>query len=89
MTLSYRGEAFGRAKPKNRLRVDAAVREGALTIMLRSNVRAIGHENVQIECKGRQISLKNDAVVVCAGGILPTAFLKSVGIDVETKYGTA
>ena len=26
VTLSYRGEAFGRAKPKNRLRVDAAVR---------------------------------------------------------------
>ena len=29
------------------------------------------------------------AVIVCAGGLLPTPFLKSVGIDVETKYGTA
>jgi hypothetical protein len=28
-------------------------------------------------------------VIVCAGGILPTAFLKSIGIDTETKYGTA
>jgi repressor of nif and glnA expression len=33
--------------------------------------------------------IKNDAVIVCAGGILPTAFLHSVGIEVETKYGTA
>jgi thioredoxin reductase (NADPH) len=41
-----------------------------------------------IEYNGQQISLRNDAVIVCAGGILPTAFLKSVGIDVETKYGT-
>jgi thioredoxin reductase/NAD-dependent dihydropyrimidine dehydrogenase PreA subunit len=88
VTLSYRSEAFGRAKAKNRSRVDTAVRKGALTIMLKSKVKAIGHKDVQIEYNGQQISLRNDAVVVCAGGILPTAFLKSVGIDVETKYGT-
>ena len=88
VTLSYRGEAFGRAKAKNRSRVDTAVRKGVLTIMLKSKVNAIGRENVQIEYEGRQISLRNDAVIVCAGGILPTAFLKSVGIDIETKYGT-
>jgi len=33
--------------------------------------------------------IKNDAVIVCAGGILPTAFLNSIGVKVETKYGTA
>jgi len=33
--------------------------------------------------------MPNDAVIVNAGGILPTAFLKEIGIDVETKYGTA
>jgi thioredoxin reductase (NADPH) len=33
--------------------------------------------------------IKNDAVIVCTGGILPTAFLKGIGIEVETKYGTA
>ena len=68
---------------------DAAIRHGALTVMLRSKVKAIGREDVEIECEGRRMSLRNDAVIVCAGGILPTAFLKSVGIDVETKYGTA
>ena len=36
-----------------------------------------------------EIQLKNDAVIVCVGGILPTAFLKSAGIEVETRYGTA
>jgi thioredoxin reductase (NADPH) len=89
VVLSYRGAAFGRAKPKNRSRVEAAVQTGALTLMLNSHVKAIGHQHVQIECDGRRLSLRNDAVIVCAGGILPTAFLKSVGIDVETKYGTA
>jgi hypothetical protein len=28
-------------------------------------------------------------VIVSAGGILPTAFLASLGIDVETKHGAA
>jgi len=34
------------------------------------------------------VSLPNQAVIVCAGGILPTPFLKELGIAVETKYGT-
>jgi len=33
--------------------------------------------------------IKNDAVIVCAGGILPTTFLQNIGIEVERKYGTA
>ena len=33
--------------------------------------------------------IKNDAVVVCTGGTLPTAFLESVGVELETRYGTA
>jgi thioredoxin reductase/NAD-dependent dihydropyrimidine dehydrogenase PreA subunit len=89
VTLSYRGEAFSRAKAKNRLRVDAAIRNRRLTLMLGSKVMAIGHRHVQIACEGRPLSLRNDAVIVCAGGILPTAFLKSLDIEVETKYGTA
>jgi thioredoxin reductase (NADPH) len=87
--LSYRGEAFGRAKPKNRARVDAAVQRGALTVMLSSTIKAIGRDGIQLDHKGRKLSFRNDAVIVCAGGILPTAFLKSAGIEVETKYGTA
>ncbi len=37
----------------------------------------------------RELAIPNDAVIVCAGGILPTPFLKEIGIEVETKYGTA
>ena len=38
---------------------------------------------------GKRMQIENDAVIVCAGGILPTPFLKSIGIEVETKYGIA
>jgi thioredoxin reductase/ferredoxin len=89
VTLSYRGEAFARAKPKNRVRVETASRHGRLSVMLISKVTAIGRNDVGLEWRQRQVFIRNDAVIVCAGGILPTHFLKSVGIDVETKYGTA
>ncbi len=89
VTLSYRSEAFSRAKPKNRTRVDQAEQAGRLKLMLKSKVLEIGPDFVEIEWQGKKQRLKNDAVIVCAGGILPTNFLKSIGVEVETKYGTA
>lgn len=38
---------------------------------------------------GNMIAIRNNAVIVCAGGVLPTPFLKEIGVMVETKYGTA
>jgi thioredoxin reductase (NADPH) len=88
-TLSHRSDAFSRAKVKNREEVEAARRSGRLTVLLQSSVKKIGRHDVEIEQNGQAMQIRNDAVIVCAGGILPTAFLESVGIDVETKYGTA
>ena len=56
---------------------------------MRSNVTAVTPERVTIEQAGKPIDMANDAVIVNAGGILPTAFLKHIGVEVETKYGTA
>jgi thioredoxin reductase/Pyruvate/2-oxoacid:ferredoxin oxidoreductase delta subunit len=89
VTLSYRSEAFSRAKPKNRARADAAAESRRLKLMLKSKVLEIGPDFVDLEWQGKRHRLKNDAVIVCAGGILPTDFLKSIGIEIETKYGTA
>jgi thioredoxin reductase/Pyruvate/2-oxoacid:ferredoxin oxidoreductase delta subunit len=88
VTLSYRSEAFTRAKPKNRARIDAAAKEGDVRLLLGSTLREVTERAVHLEHKGRSISLANDAVLVCAGGVLPTPFLKEIGIRVETKYGT-
>jgi thioredoxin reductase (NADPH) len=89
VTLSYRSEAFSRAKAKNRERVDAAQKTGKLTVMLKSNIKRIGNDDVEIEHAGVRAAIRNNAVIVCAGGILPTPFLKGMGIAIETKYGTA
>jgi thioredoxin reductase (NADPH) len=88
VTLSHRSEAFSRAKVKNREDVEAAQKSGRLSVLLQSSVKRIGRNDIEIEQKGRRMRIKNDAVIVCAGGILPTSFLQSAGIEVETKYGT-
>ncbi len=89
VTLSYRGDSFSRAKLKNRQKVESAQRRNGLNVLLGSNVKRISECEVEIEQDGKRIVEKNDAVIVCAGGILPMGFLKSMGIDVETKHGTA
>jgi thioredoxin reductase/NAD-dependent dihydropyrimidine dehydrogenase PreA subunit len=89
VTLSYRSDSFGRSKEKNRTRVDDAEKDGRLKVLLNSNVKHISESHVLIDQKGTKHDLPNDAVIVCAGGILPTPFLKQIGIEVETKYGTA
>lgn len=89
VTLSYRGEAFARAKARNRSEVQAAQENGKLQVLLESQVREIGVKHVRLIKGEQEIEVANDAVIVCAGGVLPTPFLKSIGIEVETKYGTA
>jgi thioredoxin reductase (NADPH) len=89
VVLSYRGDAFQRAKQRNRERIAAAEQAGTLRVMLSSNVKQITPDAVAIEQAGHLNKLRNDAVIVSAGGVLPTEFLRSVGIQVETKYGTA
>jgi thioredoxin reductase/NAD-dependent dihydropyrimidine dehydrogenase PreA subunit len=89
VVLSYRGEGFSRAKPKNRARVDSAVQGGRLQVMLSSSVKAIEPSAVALEHKGRTVRIPNDTVIVNAGGVLPTELLRSIGVQVDTKFGTA
>jgi len=88
VTLSYRSAAFSRAKPKNRARVDQMSAGGRLRVLFSSNVKSIREGVVEIASEDSVQEIPNDAVVVSAGGILPSAFLKTIGIHVETKWGT-
>ena len=88
VTLSYRSAAFSRAKPKNRDKVEAMQGAGKLRVLFSSNVKEIQQDSVIIAAGEKLGRLKNDAVIVSAGGILPSGFLKGIGIIVETKWGT-
>lgn len=88
VTLSYRSAAFSRAKPKNRQLVEEISAAGRLRVLFGSNVKSIREGEVEIATEDRIEVIANDAVVVSAGGILPSAFLRTIGIHVETKWGT-
>jgi len=88
VVLSYRAAEFDRAKARNRERINAAAKNGQLQVMMKSNVKQIDAESVSIEKNGAISKVRNDAVIVSAGGVLPSEFLKRVGITVETKHGT-
>lgn len=88
VTLSYRSGAFSRAKQKNRDKVEAMRSSKRLQVLFKSNVKEIREDAVVISYKEKLAAIKNDAVIVSAGGILPTSFLQKIGITVETKWGT-
>ena len=69
--------------------MQAACDAQQIKVLFSSNVRQIEQDSVVVVQGDQVLSVKNDAVIVSAGGILPTDFLKKMGINVETKYGTA
>ncbi|MDJ0916839.1 MAG: NAD(P)-binding domain-containing protein [Woeseiaceae bacterium] len=88
VTLSYRSGAFSRAKPKNRDRVSGLEASGRIRVLFNSNVTQIDEDSVTIAREDGEERIANDAVVISAGGILPSGFLRTIGINVETKWGT-
>ena len=89
VAISYRSEAFSRAKEKNRIKIADAEKAGRLRVLMKSTVKHIEPDKVVIKTDDDEVCIENDAIIVCAGGILPTPFLKSIGISVDTKFGTA
>ncbi|WP_374566844.1 NAD(P)-binding domain-containing protein [Ideonella sp.] len=90
VTLAYRGDAFSRVKAKNRDKLARLRDAGRLDVRLRTQVQAITAHHATLRTDdGQTQELPNDAVIVCAGGVLPTPLLKDIGIRFETKHGTA
>jgi thioredoxin reductase (NADPH) len=90
VAISCRGDdIFTRPKDKNRQMIKQGVEKQRITVYVDANVREIGTDTVTLIQEGKEIEMKNDAVIVCAGGTLPTPMLKEIGVMVDTYYGTA
>jgi thioredoxin reductase len=85
IALSYRGDAFTRIKPRNAEKLDAAVADGRVEVLLRSHVREIREDVVLLDCDGVSRVLPNDDVVVRIGGEPPFALLERIGARFVTK----
>ena len=91
VTLSYRGEAFGRLKAKNSEKIGEAIKEKRIHLLLRSNLTLIEDHQVKIKMAEAQTELTviNDLVYIFAGGELPVQFLENIGIRITKKFGEA
>jgi thioredoxin reductase/ferredoxin len=88
VTLCYRSDAFTRARKPNRDSILQAHARGDIDLALSSHILMIEDKTITIRKRDATVAIANDAVIVCAGGILPTPFLKTMGIEVERKFGT-
>jgi thioredoxin reductase len=88
VSLAYRGDAFSRLKPMNRVRLDQTVADGKVEVLLGSSPVEVGAKDVTLKKGDEKSTMANDIIIVCAGGILPNDLLKKVGIQFETKHGT-
>ncbi len=86
--LSHRSNSFSSANKKNRDKLTAAEKKGQLKVMLKSVIKEIKPDSIVLDQEGQLIEVENDIVIVNAGGVLPTPFLKQIGVLVETKFGT-
>jgi len=88
VSLSYRNNKFARLKATNLKNLNEAVEQGAIELLLNSNVIENAQNELSIQCNdGEIIKRKNDRLFIFAGGVLPDAFLKDIGIKVDTKFG--
>jgi thioredoxin reductase len=89
VVLAYRGGVFNRIKPANRKRLEEAMAAGLIDVRLKTEVKSVAAGQVELVGEDGTATLENDVVVVQAGGVLPTALLRELGVTVETKHGTA
>lgn len=87
VVLSYRKKVFGRIKDKNQELIDLAVQRGHVNVLFESNVTEIQSDKVYLNYQGKRVSLANDFVFIFAGGVVPTQFLKDMGISIVKKFG--
>lgn len=87
VTISYRQESFSRAKARNRELIAALIAEGRVRALLQTEVVSIEDKTVRLKTPQGVGVLKNDAVIVSAGGEVPTGFLKAVGVSIKKYTG--
>ncbi|MDX1438552.1 MAG: NAD(P)/FAD-dependent oxidoreductase, partial [Rubricoccaceae bacterium] len=87
--LSYRKEALSRIKQGNHERFEAAVTAGKIKPLWSTNLTRIEPDSVfYTDGENTEHQLPNNDVFIFIGGELPTKFLQSCGIEMDTHFGT-
>jgi putative YpdA family bacillithiol system oxidoreductase len=85
VTLSYRGQAFERAKDRNQKLLEEAEKAERLKILRNSHVTEVREKSVALDVSGAPAEIPNDYVLVLIGGTPPEEFLRKAGIEIVEK----
>ena len=86
VSVSYRGDAFSRAKQKNQDDITALANDGKLKLLLGSTVTEVGEDKVLLKKGQESIELPNDYLLVLIGTKLPAGFLKKIGLRMDGAF---
>jgi dihydropyrimidine dehydrogenase (NAD+) subunit PreT len=87
VALSYRQPELGKAREANKRRFKELVQEGRIFAFMPSSPKGVTPRSVKLDVAGKALELKNDYVIACLGGELPTEFLKTNGVDMQRLHG--
>jgi thioredoxin reductase len=85
--MVVRGAGLDRCNDENRRKVEALVEKRQLVIWFDSHVSTIAKDSVTVERAGQPGRMPNDFVFIFAGAEMPRAFLMSLGVQVDKKFG--
>jgi len=89
VSLSYRRAELARLRASVKSRVAALIDQGLLVPYLSSELVAIGQGDVMLRTPAGVERIPNDNVVIQVGGTSPSDLLKTIGIELVEKRGTA
>lgn len=87
VTLIVHGESLSRTNDENRAKLEILQNQGFVEIFYKSKVIEIEQKELKVKRNEIILSLKNDFLFVFIGTELPHAFLMSLGVKVEKKFG--
>jgi thioredoxin reductase (NADPH) len=88
VTLCHRGSSFTRARASSRAAIETAVRDRKMSVLFETSIVAIHGDRVDLQSSRGPSTIRNQFVIICVGGVVPSTFLRRIGVEVETKFGT-
>ena len=87
VSISYRGENFGKCRDANRKKMATLVQARRVQALMNSEVNKVTDDEVVLTVAGSPVVIANDYVIVNVGGELPTEFLTKMQISMEKHFG--
>lgn len=85
VTISYRKGEFSRIKERNRQHLDEFIGRKKVKVVFNSEVQEILEDSLILNTQRGPEKIKNDYVLIFAGGEMPFDFLKAIGIQFATQ----